>query len=132
MKLEPCIILKLFLNFSDSLPEYSYKFYTYKHRVYSSCCFQFNKFHPAIYLSQTEKELRNYLCLSRVKNKPMFVWLKTVLSLRQMRLDSIHCIKDVWTMKLSEPVSDLNITQADICLAEINDCLSFWLNGLEL
>ena len=30
MKLEPRIILKLFLNFSDSEPEYSYKLYSYK------------------------------------------------------------------------------------------------------
>ena len=30
MKLEPCIILKLVLNFSDSEPEYSYKIYSYK------------------------------------------------------------------------------------------------------
>ena len=33
MKLEPCIILKLFLNFSDSEPEYSYKLYSYKAKV---------------------------------------------------------------------------------------------------
>ena len=30
MKLEPFIILKLFLNFSDSEPLYSYKLYSYK------------------------------------------------------------------------------------------------------
>jgi len=29
MKLEPCIILILFLNFSDSEPEYSYKICAY-------------------------------------------------------------------------------------------------------
>ena len=30
MKRRPCIILKLFLNFSDSEPYYCYKFYSYK------------------------------------------------------------------------------------------------------
>ena len=30
MKLEPCIIIKLFLNFSDSEPQYSYKLYSNK------------------------------------------------------------------------------------------------------
>ena len=30
MKIESCIILKLFLNFSDSEPEYSDKLYSYK------------------------------------------------------------------------------------------------------
>ena len=30
MKLESCIILQLFFNFSDSEPEYSYKVYSYK------------------------------------------------------------------------------------------------------
>ena len=30
MKLEPCIILKSFFNFSDSEPEYSHKLYSYK------------------------------------------------------------------------------------------------------
>ena len=30
MKLEPCIILNLFLNYSDSESYYSYKLYSYK------------------------------------------------------------------------------------------------------
>ena len=30
MKLEPRIILKLFLNLSESEPDYSYKIYSYK------------------------------------------------------------------------------------------------------
>ena len=33
MKLKPCIILKLFLNVSDSEPEYYYKLYFYKKYV---------------------------------------------------------------------------------------------------
>ena len=35
MKLEPRIILRLFLNFSDFEPQYSYELYSYKKRVYS-------------------------------------------------------------------------------------------------
>ena len=34
MKLESCIILELFLNFSDSEPEYSYKLYSYVQSAY--------------------------------------------------------------------------------------------------
>ena len=30
MKVEPCIILRLFLNFNDAEAHYSYKLYTYK------------------------------------------------------------------------------------------------------
>ena len=33
MKLESCIILKLFLNFSYSEPEYSYKLYFHKKEI---------------------------------------------------------------------------------------------------
>ena len=33
MNLDPCIILKLFLNFSNSEPEYSDKLYSYKNCV---------------------------------------------------------------------------------------------------
>ena len=35
MKLEPCTNVKLFLNFSNSEPEYSYKLYTYKNTLVS-------------------------------------------------------------------------------------------------
>jgi len=34
MKIELCIILKLFLNFSNSEPEYFYKFYSYEKSVH--------------------------------------------------------------------------------------------------
>ena len=37
MKNEPRIILKLFLDFSDFELQYSYKFYSYKKRVYLIC-----------------------------------------------------------------------------------------------
>ena len=47
MKLEPCIILKLFLNFSDSGPEYSYKLYSYK----NLCSTLISTAHSALALS---------------------------------------------------------------------------------
>ena len=34
VKLRPCIFLKLFLNFSDFEPRYSFKIYPYEKRVY--------------------------------------------------------------------------------------------------
>ena len=57
MKLEPCIILKLFFNFSTFEPQYSYNIYFYKERVHA-----FSISDLSVLLEDSKESLSTYIC----------------------------------------------------------------------